>query len=96
MEHSNKPVSNEVMNAHLYECAGQLTGSEKFQHLPNTQIAVPTGTKKRFQSGAPHAMCGCFSCFELAKIFSIEDEETKNLLVNSARAYAEKNPESDF
>ncbi len=88
METTKKNLNNGVLNMHLRDAAGQLTCSEKFK--PLTQLTVPEAKKKSFQtSRAPHAMCGCFSCMELAKTFVLDDEELKQDVEDASAKYVD-------
>ena len=91
METSNKPLSNEVLNTHLQDGAQKLTGSET--HKPMTGLVVSEKHKKNFRTTAPHALCGCFSCVELGKIFILDDEELKQLVVDTAQSFADSEKE---
>lgn len=82
METTKKTLTNEALNLHLQDAAQKLTGSE--YHKALTQIIVPEVHKKQFRTTAPHAMCGCYGCVELAKIFVLDTDDMKQRVVDAA------------
>jgi len=48
-----------------------------------TRLNVSVGHKLKFQRTAPHALCGCYSCMELAKIFISDEEELKDAVIEA-------------